>query len=70
MRQVRVGGYYLEVVEWLVRQRRTASVQGDCEEAVCRALKHIDLPRYKIHHIIGGRRWSAEQVERGIIKIA
>lgn len=61
-----IAGYKMDVDQWLVNQRRTPSVQGDCEEAVCRALKHVDLPRWKIHQVIGARRWNADQIERAI----
>jgi hypothetical protein len=50
----------------LLGQRASSSTLGRCEETVLRALAKEKLPAWKIHHRIGGKRFTAEILNRAL----
>ncbi len=62
---VMFGSYQLDVICWLVAQKRAPSRQHDCEQAVLRALAHSRQPKWKIHQAISGR-FSAMELDAAI----
>ena len=63
---IKVANFGFRCAKRLIHGRVEYSVQGRCERDILAALKADKLPAWKIHHQIGGGKFTAFDLERAL----